>query len=66
MLQKTIARQLTFLPISPLGVMEIARKCLQGNHSGQRVIADEKGMPIVPVGPNGGPRRMKDLVRLLG
>jgi Rne/Rng family ribonuclease len=51
--------QLTFLPISPLGVMEIARERLQGNHSGQRVIADEKGMPIVPVGPNGGPRRMK-------
>ena len=39
--------------------MEIARERLQGNHSGQRVIADEKGMPIVPVGPNGGPRRMK-------
>ena len=51
--------QLTFLPISPLGVMEVARERLQGNNSGRRVIADIKGMPIDPDRPQGGPRRVR-------
>ena len=34
--------QLTFLPISPLGVMEVARERLQGNNSGRRIVADMK------------------------
>ena len=51
--------QVTFLPISPLGVMEVARERLQGNHSGRRVVADEKGMPVDLNRPAGGPRRVK-------
>ena len=52
--------QVTFLPISPLGVMEVARERLQGNHGGQRVVADIKGMPIEPGRPaGGGPRRAR-------
>ena len=39
--------QLTFLPISPLGVMEVARERLQTHgDGGMNIIADEKGMPI--------------------
>ena len=51
--------QVTFLPISPLGVMEVARERLQGNHAGRFVVADEKGMPINPDRPAGGPRRVR-------
>ena len=51
--------QLTFLPISPLGVMEVARERLQGNNSGRRIVADIKGMPIDPDRPQGGPRRVR-------
>ena len=51
--------QVTFLPISPLGVMEVARERLQGNQSGKHVVADIKGMPINPDRPFGGPRRMR-------
>ena len=39
--------QLTFLPISPLGVMEVARERMQTHgDGGMNIIADEKGMPI--------------------
>lgn len=51
--------QVTFLPISPLGVMEVARERLQGNHAGRHVVADEKGMPVDPGRPSGGPRRVR-------
>jgi hypothetical protein len=51
--------QVTFLPISPLGVMEVARERLQGNHAGRHVVADEKGMPVDPDRPAGGPRRVR-------
>ena len=51
--------QVTFLPISPLGVMEVARERLQGNHAGRFVVADEKGMPVDPDRPGGGPRRVR-------
>jgi hypothetical protein len=51
--------QVTFLPISPLGVMEVARERLQGNHAGRFVVADEKGMPVDPDRPAGGPRRVR-------
>ena len=52
--------QLTFLPISPLGVMEVARERLQGtSHGGQQVVADIKGMPINGGGGMGGPRRFR-------
>jgi Ribonuclease G/E len=34
--------QVTFLPISPLGVMEVARERLQGVQSGQQVVSDIK------------------------
>ena len=41
--------QLTFLPISPLGVMEVARERMQTHgDGGMNIIADEKGMPIEP------------------
>ena len=32
---------------------------LQGNHAGRHVVADEKGMPVDPGRPSGGPRRVR-------
>jgi Rne/Rng family ribonuclease len=55
---KSDRAQVTFLPISPLGVMEVARERLQGQGA-RGVVADEKGMPIDPDRPDGGPRRIR-------
>ena len=54
--------QVTFLPISPLGVMEVARERLQGNHAGRHVVADEKVIVLRPSrheAPQAGPRRVR-------